>query len=282
MGNIKELADKFKYNSMQYIEPEDITNEVICINSDKCLFIYQKANVEKELYWTSKSEDNIHLYWASSSKEDFFEGLVRTISYIKQNELKTERIYIEFIPEEFFEKMNELGFKVVSEWVDFWNKDLNLLDLRQTGTINIRPLEKEEIPIASDITIKCTGCSRGFTGQSDDVIREWSETENSYLFVAELDNIIVGMCYVILYGFDSENGTVLWIRELTVDPKYQARGIGRELISHGINWGIRKGAKRSFLACDAENLNAIKLYESLNYRRSDERGQINMEFVLDR
>lgn len=51
-------------------------------------------------------------------------------------------------------------------------------------------------------------------------------------------------------------------------------------IVHGINWGIENGAKRSFLAVDAENINAIKLYKSLGYKRKDERGQINMELTL--
>lgn len=34
------------------------------------------------------------------------------------------------------------------------------------------------------------------------------------------------------------------------------------------------------MAVDSENYNAIKLYESLGYKRKDERGQINMELTL--
>ena len=100
------------------------------------------------------------------------------------------------------------------------------------------------------------------------------------MYAAEHDGNIVGVGYFVLYGFDTEKGTVLWVRELAVDPKYQSKGIGRELILQGIAWGKENGAKRSFLACDAENYNAIKLYESLDYSRSVERGQINMELKL--
>lgn len=87
------------------------------------------------------------------------------------------------------------------------------------------------------------------------------------------------MCCVGLYGFESEKGTVLWIREIAVRPQYQKKGIGRLLLEHAILWGQENNAKRSFLACDAENYNAIRLYESFGYRKEDERGQINMEKV---
>jgi ribosomal protein S18 acetylase RimI-like enzyme len=280
MENIINLANQYKYNSLQYVDSEDIENAAIYINTNENIFLYQKSNLEKELYWDSKSKDNIQLFWASKSKESFFQGLLETINFIKQNEIKAEKMYVEFIPEDFLEKMNSAGFEIVSEWVDFWNSDLSSFNVDLTKSINIRPLNNDEITIAGDVTRSCLGYSRGFTGESDGIIKEWGESENSYVFVAELDNKIVGVCLVMLYGFESEKGTVLWIREVAVNPKYQSKGIGREMITYGIKWGIEKGAKRSFLACDVENLNAIKLYESLNYKRKDERGQINMEIVL--
>lgn len=76
---------------------------------------------------------------------------------------------------------------------------------------------------ASDCELKrsCSGYSSGFAGQSDEIIGEWYKTENARLLVVEENDTIVGLCFVMIYGFDSENGTVLWIRELTVDPRYQ-------------------------------------------------------------
>ena len=67
---------------------------------------------------------------------------------------------------------------------------------------------------------------------------------------------------------------------MAVEPNYQGKGVGHELLAYAIKWGIKNGAKRSFLACDAENTNAIKLYQDFNYKREDERGQINMEIKL--
>lgn len=280
MENIINLANEYKYNSLEYVEAEDIANAEIYTNTNENIMLYQKSSMKEELYWESKAKDNIQLFWASKSKSSFLKELTKTIDFIKQNEIKTEKIYMEFIPEDFLDELNNLGFKIVSEWVDYWNTDLNSLDIELKRKINIRPLNSDEITIAGAITRSCIGYSRGFAGESDDVIKEWSESDDSCLFVAEIENKLVGVCFVKLYGFDSEKGTVLWIREVSVDPKYQSRGIGREMMNYGIKWGIENGAKRSFLACDAENFNAIKLYESLNYKRKDERGQINMELSL--
>jgi len=56
---------------------------------------------------------------------------------------------------------------------------------------------------------------------------------------------------------------------------------GFHLLAYAINWGVKNGAVRSFLLCDAENVKAIRLYEGLGYERRPGRGQINMESGID-
>lgn len=280
MNNLIEKARGLKYSSLDYVDIEDIKASKIFNNDDSNIFLYQNSNIKKELYWESKSNHSFQLFWAANSRESFLEGLAQTIEYIKKTELNPDKIYIEFIPEEFLDDMNNMGFSIVSEWVDFWNSDLKSVDIAYKNKISIREVVEKDIKAVSEVTKSCTGYSRGFTGQSEDIIKEWMDTENSYLFVAEVDGTIVGLCFVILYGFDSEKGTILWIRELVVNPKFQSNGIGRRLIIHGINWGVENGAKRSFLACDVENYKAIRLYENLGYKKKEERGQINMELII--
>lgn len=280
MEKIIELANELKYTSLRYVDEEDVSDGKVFINSTNNIFMYQKTNANKTLYWNSKSEDNIQIHWASESKEKFFQGLKETISHIKETEIKTEKIFIEFIPEEFLEDMSSIGFKIVSEWVDFWSNDLSLIKIMYNENTKLRSLTQNEISLAGQVTRKCSGYSRGFTGESDKEIKEWIEEENSNVLVAEKENKIIGVCLVNLYGFDSEKGTVLWIRELAVDPEYHGNRIGHDLLAYAVDWGIKNGAKRSFLACDAENANAIRLYKDFNYRRKEERGQINMEIEL--
>lgn len=280
MEKIINLARQLKYNSLEYVDSEDIIDARICIQTNDNIFLYKKLDTKKNLCSDLKLEYNIQVYWASKSIESFYQGLKETIRFINDNEIETKKIYIEFIPEDFLEIMKNSGFEIASEFVDFWIEDLYSVNTQIKNSIKIRTLKDDEASIAGEVTRSCAGYSRGFTGETNELVKEWNDTENAHIFIAELNEKIVGVCFVKLYGFDSKKGTVLWLRELAVRPEYQSKGIGREMLAYALKWGIDNGAKRSFLACDAENLNAIKLYESFNYKRNEGRGQINMEFVI--
>lgn len=250
MEKIISKANNLKYSSLNYVDIEDIKEAKSIINNDSVIFMYQNSAAKKEIYWESNSNYSFQLFWAADSIESFLD------------------------------EMGSIGFNIVSEWVDYWNTELRRTETVCDDTINVETINEKDISTASNITKSCAGYSRGFIGQSEELIREWMNTEDSYLFLAKVDRKLVGLCFVMLYGFDSDKGIVLWIRELVVNPEYHSKGIGRQLIVHGINWGIENRSRRSFLAVDSENYNAIKLYESLGYKRKDERGQINMELTL--
>ncbi|WP_432662976.1 GNAT family N-acetyltransferase [Wukongibacter baidiensis] len=262
MKNIIEKANKYKYNSLQYIEVEDLINAKILIETEECILLYEELR------------DKSQLYWAAKSKEKFFEGLCKVVDLIDKKQEK--KLYIEFVPEDFVDGLENMGFKIDSEYIDFWNTDLSAISRGQKDSLTIRYLNNDEYEIASHITRACRGYSRGFNGESSEWIKEWNETENACVIVAEIQDKIVGICCISLYGFESEKGPVLWLRELAVDPEYHSKGIGYSLAGYAIDWGKENGANRSFLACDSENYRAIRLYEKIGYTRQNGRGQINM------
>ena len=264
MKDIINKSKEFKYTSLEYVELDDILKSKICIDNKEMLFLY------------SISDEKAKIDWAANSKERFIKGLRETLKAISRDEI-VKKIYIEFIPEDYVSLMEDYGFIIISEWLDFWNNDLETMSLEDSNSLYIREIKENEYQSASRVTKSCKGYSREYKGETPEWIKEWVESENTSIFVAEVDNEITGVCFVSLYGFESEKGTVLWIRELAVDPKYHSRKIGFNLFSYAINWGIKNGAKRSFLACDIENKKAIKLYEGLGYKRKTKRGQINME-----
>jgi len=269
MESILNKAKQLKYNSLEYVDEEEIYDSKICIQEENCIIFF------KEL------EDKIKLFWASNTKEDFFIGLKAVEDFMIKNMMDTEKLYIEFVPEDFLEGMYGKGYKIYSEYVDFWSYDIDNLEICQKENTYIRVLKSAEYESATDVTKFCRGNSRGFEGETSEWIKEWHESDDSQVFVAQLDGVVVGICCVGLYGFESENGIiVLWIREIAVRPQYQRQGIGRLLLENAILWGQQNNAKRSFLACDVENYNAIRLYERFGYKRKDERGQINMEKVI--
>ncbi|WP_055669573.1 GNAT family N-acetyltransferase [Desnuesiella massiliensis] len=266
MENLLEKAQGYEYNSVMYKDMEDIGEA-------------SKENVftgEDSLFIAKEKPEEIEIFWGADSKESFFKGINSALNIIQHRGVKAKRVFLEFIPSEFAEEMEELGFKVVSEWVDFWAQELSNMEVQPSTSYNVKLIEANEYGNAGQVLRSCNGYSRGFKGESDEWVKEWNEGDNSCILVAAMNNEIIGVCCLNIYGFDSEKGPVLWLREIAVAPAYQGKGIGYSLIEQAFQWGIAKGAKRSFLACDADNIKAIKLYGKFGYKRKAERGQINM------
>lgn len=262
------INKKYKYTSLEYIDEEDIKDAKVIHQDENSVFLYKEM------------EDKVELFWGADSKEGFIQGLNCFEDLIEENKISGKKIHIKFIPEEFISYLEKKDFRVIAEFVDFWNRDIETISIDGYDTSNIRRLKEGEYGIAGQITRNCTGYSREFTGEDDEWIKEWNESNNSCIFIAEKEGKMTGICCVNLYGFESDKGIVLWIREVAVDPQYQGQGIGRSLLTYAIKWGRESGAKRSFLACDVENYRGIKLYESLGYIRAEGRGEIRMEKTL--
>ncbi|MDF2989324.1 MAG: hypothetical protein K0R50_4834, partial [Eubacterium sp.] len=117
-------ANEYKYSSLLYSDPEELMEAVVQLDTAESVFLYSKAEDAKELYWDSKSNTNLQLHWAAQSKDSFLSSLHEAIKYLRESEPSAEKLYLEFVPEEFIDDMNKIGFKVVSEWIDFWKPDL--------------------------------------------------------------------------------------------------------------------------------------------------------------
>jgi ribosomal protein S18 acetylase RimI-like enzyme len=111
-------------------------------------------------------------------------------------------------------------------------------------------------------------------GTSDDV-KDMGLKHQTVLVKKDEHIKIIGLVVVGLYGFDSERGLTVWIRELVVDQNYQGMGIGQNLLSDGLSYGKDHGAKKAFLHVDELNENAIHIYRKFGFC-STEDGQIDM------
>jgi len=266
MKEIIKKSNQYKYSSMRYTQEEDLYESNILINNDSILII---GTIEK---------DSMKIDWATNNPKLLVESMI-TIEKDLESNINIKHLTIEFIPEEIIELFEQNNYIIKSEWMDYWKPKLE--SKTTPNNLVIRPIEEKEYIIGSNITKSCKGYSRGYNGEEIEWFKEWKDNEFSEIFVAEQNNQIVGVCAVNLYGFESEKGTVLWLREVAVHPKFHSQKIGFHLINHAFDWGVKNGAQRSFLACDRDNTKAIRLYEYLGYEAKHNRGQINIEKFIN-
>lgn len=254
MDKVMNRARNFAYHSFEYMVPEAP---------------FKVFEEEDYILVAEKDHDRIKFFWAADSLERLTEG-------VKENakEFAPTEIVLECIPPEFVDGLEQEGFRVISEWVDFWMKDLQNRSWDYSLTAEIRLIKDSETGLAAAVTRSCAGVSREFNGELEEGILEWMNQENHEIFVAIKNGHLVGICMMATY--EGGKGKTAWLRELAVHPDYQYQGIGRSLAMVGLKWGQKQGCSVSFLATDTENHHAIRLYEKLGYQRQEGRGQINV------
>ncbi len=262
LAHLLVRARQFPLSSMGYVDVEGL-GEITVIQSDDTGLLIQ-----------STLNGRTHLHWAVNNAHEL---VSRIVSMLNTNVIE-EDVEIEFVPESCIGALEQIGFSVLSEWIDYWQCPLKPVEIERPEGLLIRRIEEQGYARAAEITQACEGLSRGYLGETSQWLQEWNEQEHSLMYVALLDNATVGVCCVAIYGFDNPDGPTLWVRELAVDPLYHSRKIGLSLVAEALNWGRSQGAARSFLACDVENERAIRLYEGLGYKRACQRGQIDMVY----
>lgn len=90
------------------------------------------------------------------------------------------------------------------------------------------------------------------------------ESENIYLFIAELENKqIVGMLTIATCNLLS--GKKFWIEDVVVDDSQRGKGFGRELTEYAINFSKSLGAESLNLTSRPSRIAANKLYTTLGF-----------------
>ena len=232
---------KFKYNAFVYAA--DIENPVT-LRDDGKAYILQG--------WYA-DEDMTEFVWAADAPEPVLEAI------------GSESGMLSFLPRGWVAAFEGAGFSVRSVFRDYWKKDLS--DVPDECALEKLTDAAEAAAVAN----ACAGQSRGFTGATAEVIREWmggspeGVRNAAVLGVRDEAGILSGVVMTGLYGDGSEKGPVAWVRMVAVRPDRQNRGLGRVLVKAALSYGKRHGGLRAFLAADDENKNGIHLYESLGF-----------------
>lgn len=83
----------------------------------------------------------------------------------------------------------------------------------------------------------------------------------AHYFVYEINNHIVG--YIGYRAIDTQSEMM----NFCVDPVYQGKKIGSELLEHTINYLINLGVKTILLEVRVSNVNAINMYKKFGFKQ---------------
>ena len=258
--NIEDYKNNFKYHGLSYISEQEL-GDILFDDEDKMISIF--FDPEQEM---------LILRYAVSDKKD----LVKVLKNEKR------KVLIPFVEPSFVVDLEKIGYKVRSVFKDYFKRDFSDVE----DSVQFTKLLEDESLKASKLTQSVINQSRGFFGQSESWFRTWIDgtsedvkdmgiKHQAVLVKKDSKQNIIGLVVVGLYGYDSESGPTLWIRELVVDKKHQGKGIGQKLLSEGLSYGKVKGAKKSFLHVDELNENAIHIYRKNGFYPNDD-GQIDM------
>ena len=94
------------------------------------------------------------------------------------------------------------------------------------------------------------------------------DTPDSAVFVAEVENEIVGFAYLerdpLNYAELLENGA--WLHDIYVDERARAEGIAKELINAAAEAAKQMGAEKLLLSVAAKNAAAQQVFEKAGFR----------------
>lgn len=90
------------------------------------------------------------------------------------------------------------------------------------------------------------------------------ESDITYIFRLHHRSPVVG--YITLRPFPERR--LLWIHCLDVHPSFQRRGIGRQLITYGLEYAGRLKMTQVSLLVDPKNVPAVRLYQSVGFKKT--------------
>jgi ribosomal protein S18 acetylase RimI-like enzyme len=143
--------------------------------------------------------------------------------------------------------------------------------------VNVRPMEKKDIPQASDIHRKVMreGLGQDMNYVIEDLFASFIEKTPKTCLVAEKNNRVVGFIVGCIkeWGFGVERSG--WIEMIEVDPGLMGEGIGKTLGEALIRLFTDQGIKEVYTTVKWDSGDLISFFKSIGFDKS---GFINLEY----
>lgn len=227
----------YTYSNMAYVDADELQQHTILVDNDDLYLSYNPSDM--------------HLRWGVESLDDLYEGLkmLPSLTFIMPE-----------VPSEALATLKACGWQHHAAYQDYFLRDLP----DGCACDKIKRSAIKDLHLVHELSERIEQAGASFEGLELDALEEWLRDGNEILLYQ--DDSLKGFLLVSVYG----DTPTLWIRLLVVDPSHRRKGIGRALMQEAFRWAQKKGAIKSFLACDQDNRNALSLYERLGYQKSAE------------
>ena len=145
---LKIKASTFKYTSLNYTSFENVCEYEILL--DDCDIVL--------LYGYDEESNYFQYLWACNNVEIFIEAISN----------KKDDVMIQFIPESWVLSLKNVGFELYAIWNDYINSDITNVNYDKKPEF----LTEKDCLEASILTQSCRGQSRGFSGQTEQWMKE--------------------------------------------------------------------------------------------------------------
>lgn len=95
------------------------------------------------------------------------------------------------------------------------------------------------------------------------------EKENAEIFVACIDDQVVGMCTVQVLVSTARGKAVAAIEDVVVDVEHRGKGIGSSLLRNVEEWATRQDLGRLQLMADRDNAPALGFYRRQGWHQTN-------------
>ena len=105
--------------------------------------------------------------------------------------------------------------------------------------------------------------SQNATVPSQEQLLKLLAEENTHLFVAEEDGVIVGMLSLVIVNIPT--GCKAWIEDVVIDSAFRGRNIGGKLVEEAKRTASNLGARKIYLTSNPSRQAAHALYHKCGF-----------------
>jgi ribosomal protein S18 acetylase RimI-like enzyme len=134
--------------------------------------------------------------------------------------------------------------------------------LRPAQTITIRPYAPEHHPYIRKILTKIGWAEQYISSAEQNVERLSQDQENYGVFVAFVQEEMVGFLYIQYYAWNR----LCQIHGLAVSPEFQRQGVATALVARAEAFAHARGARGVYVDTPVTNTGGRRFYEAIGYQ----------------